>query len=74
MVTKKTAGQLQVERQKTAKKKVQIKTEISKKLEDNHKMLISAKLIERMVCQNLYDEIVYGGKIIPLFFFRSSKI
>jgi len=53
--------QLQTERQKTAaKKKIQIKTEASKKLEDNHKMLISAKLIERMVCQNLYDDIVYG--------------
>jgi hypothetical protein len=48
------------ERQKTAKKKIPVKTETSKKIEDNHKMLVSAKLIERMVCQNLFDDIVYG--------------
>jgi hypothetical protein len=48
------------ERQKTAKKKVPVKFETSKKMEDNHKMLVSAKLIERMVCQNLFDDIVYG--------------
>ena len=61
-VSKKTATQLQMERLKTAKQKRVVKTEVGKKAEDNYKMIISAKLIERMVCQNLYDDIVYGKK------------
>ena len=59
---KKTPNQMLLERIQTARKKraPPPAQTADKKINEQYRMLISAKLIERMISQNAYDEIMHG--------------